>query len=75
MKQTETSAYKAVSGIIQNYTRLAMYEMGKGLTQPSISFMNRRSGQLNQARSAAFERQQRANNQSKLQQLREYPFQ
>jgi hypothetical protein len=75
MKQTETSAYKAVTGIIQNYTRLAMYEMGKGLTQPSISFMNRRSGQLNQARSAAFERQQRANNQSKLQQLREYPFQ
>jgi hypothetical protein len=75
MKQTDTSAYKAVTGIIQNYTRLAMYEMGKGLTQPSISFMNRRSGQLNQARSAAFERQQRANNQSKLQQLREYPFQ
>jgi hypothetical protein len=76
MKQTETSAYKAVSGIIQNYTRLAMYEMGKGLTQPSITFMNRRSQQLNQARSAAFERQQRANNQSaQLQQLREYPFQ
>jgi hypothetical protein len=70
MKQTDTSAYKAVTGIIQNYTRLAMYEMGKGLTQPSISFMNRRSQQLTQARQSAFERQQR-----QLQQLREYPFQ
>jgi len=70
MKPSETRAYLAVQKIINNYTRLAMYEMGKGLTTTSLGFMNRRSSDLQQARQSAFERQQR-----QIQQLREYPFQ
>jgi hypothetical protein len=70
MKPSETVAYQQVNKIISNYTMLAMYEMGKGLTPVSSGFMNRRTQQISEARQTAFERQQR-----QLQQLREYPFQ
>lgn len=69
-KPSETRAYQEVNKIIQNFTQLAMYEMGKGLTTTSLGFINRRSQQLNEARQQAFDRQQR-----QIQQLREYPFQ
>lgn len=70
MKPSETDSYQKVSAIINNYARLAMYEMGKGLTPISQGFMARRSQQLNEARQQGFDRQQQA-----LQQLREYPLQ
>jgi hypothetical protein len=69
-KPSETVAYQQVNKIIANYTMLAMYEMGKGLTPISSGFMNRRSQQVNTARMEAYDRQQR-----QVQQLREYPFQ
>lgn len=74
-KPSETSAYMQVRKIIDNYTRLAMYEMGKGLTPTAQGFMNRRSQQISQARQDAFAQQERQNQQRQLQQLREYPFQ
>ena len=69
-KPSETVAYQEVNKIISNFTMLAMYEMGKGLTPVSAGFNNRRSQQLGQARQEAYDRQQR-----QIQQLREYPFQ
>ena len=68
-KPSETVAYQQVNKIIANFTQLAMYEMGKGLTTTSVGFINRRSQDLNQARQQAFERQQR-----QIQNLRQYPF-
>jgi hypothetical protein len=69
-KPSETVAYQEVNKIISNFTMLAMYEMGKGLTPVSAGFNSRRSQQLGQARQEAYDRQQR-----QIQQLREYPFQ
>lgn len=69
-KPSETVAYQQVNKIISNFTQLAIYEMGKGLTTTSTGFINRRSQQVNQARLEAYDRQQR-----QIQQLREYPFQ
>jgi predicted nucleotidyltransferase len=74
-KPSETSAYMQVQKIIDNYTRLAMYEMGKGLTPTAQGFMNRRTQQISQARQDAFAQQERQNQQRQIQQLREYPFQ
>ena len=75
LKPSETLAYQKVNQIIQNYTQLAMYEMGKGLTQTSLGYMNRRTQQLGEARQQAFERQQRQNQSRQLQTLRDYPLQ
>lgn len=68
-KPSETVAYQKVNQIISNYTQLAMYEMGKGLTSTSQAFLNRRSQQLRQARQDSFDRQQR-----QLQALRDNPL-
>jgi hypothetical protein len=69
MKPSETDAYQKVNNIISNYTQLAMYEMGKGLTPTAKGFIERRSQDVAKARQSGYEKQQR-----QIQGLREYPF-